>query len=167
MELARGDPWGNKPLNAGFLRIAGPVTADFVLLLEMGMAVGLVAGTWFARTGRFRAHARCQSAIVLFNACVIALTMVPSFRMQVLPRIPLRLGKASVALATAHAVRGSIAELMALYILLAAGTSVLPERMRITRYKAWMRGVLVLWWLSLLLGLATYTRWYLPELWRK
>src|SRR5712691_11391197 len=32
------------------------------------------------------------------------------------------------------------------YILLAAGTSVLPEKFRISKYKLWMRTVLVLWW---------------------
>jgi len=31
-----------------------------------------------------------------------------------------------------------------LYILLAAGTSVLPETFRITKYKLWMRTVLAL-----------------------
>jgi hypothetical protein len=33
---------------------------------------------------------------------------------------------------------------MGLYILLVAGTSVLPERFRIANYKLWMRTVLVL-----------------------
>jgi hypothetical protein len=43
---------------------------------------------------------------------------------------------------------------------MAVGTRVLPERFRITNYKLWMRMVLVLWWIVLLLGLATYARWY-------
>jgi hypothetical protein len=51
--------------------------------------------------------------------------------------------------------------------LVSAGTSVLPEKLRITRYKVWMRSVLVLWWVVLLLGMATYTRWYVPHLFRK
>ncbi|HET7751248.1 MAG TPA: hypothetical protein VFK81_17795, partial [Terriglobales bacterium] len=80
-----------------------------------------------------------------------------------LPRIPHKLGKAYVALATAHAALGSITELAALYILLAAGTRLLPERLRITRYKAWMRSVLALWWAVLLLGFATYARWYVRK----
>lgn len=62
--------------------------------------------------------------------------MIPSFRLQVVPRIPLKLGNAYVALATAHAALGSVAELAALYLLLAAGTQLLPKRLRITRYKA-------------------------------
>jgi uncharacterized membrane protein YozB (DUF420 family) len=139
------------------------LAADLVLLLEIAMGAGLLAGAWLARTGRFRQHAWCQSVIVLFNLAVIAVTMAPSFRAQVLPRIPLKLGKAYVALATAHATLGGFTELAGLYILLSAGTRLLPERMRITRYKPWMRSVLVLWWLVLLLGFATYTRWYVRK----
>jgi hypothetical protein len=59
-----------------------------------------------------------------------------------------------------------ITEIAGLYILLAAGTSVLPAKFRITKYKPWMRTVLVLWWVVLLLGLATYARWYVPHLFR-
>ena len=93
--------------------------------------------------------------------------MIPSFRVHVSSKIPLRFYKAYYVLATAHAALGSVTEVAGLYILLAAGTGVLPEKFRITKYKAWMRTVLVLWWLVLLLGLATYGRWYVPHLFRK
>ena len=147
----------------GVLGTDAPLAADVVLLLEIGMGVGLLAGAWLARLGRFRLHAGCQSLIVLLNSAVIALVMIPSFQARLLPRIPQKLGKPYVALATAHAALGGIAELGALYILLAAGTSLLPEKWRIARYRMWMRGVLVLWWLVLLLGVATYIRWYVPQ----
>jgi len=153
-------------VHEGFLGTAAPLAADIVLLLEIAMGLGLLAGAWLARTRRFGAHAWCQSAIVLCNLAVIALVMTPSFHDQVLPRIPAKLGKAYVALATAHGALGSIAELLALYILLAAGTRLLPEKFRITRYKTWMRSALALWWLVLLLGFATYARWYVPKLFR-
>jgi len=90
--------------------------------------------------------------------------MIPSFRAQVSPRIRLKLGKPYYALATAHAALGTITEIAGLYILLAAGTSVLPEKCRMTNYALWMRTVLVLWWVVLLLGVATYTWWYVPHL---
>jgi hypothetical protein len=66
-------------------------------------------------------------------------------------------------LATAHAASGSLTELLALYILLAAGTSLLPEKLRIHNFKLWMRSVLALWWIALLLGIGVYARWYLPH----
>jgi uncharacterized membrane protein YozB (DUF420 family) len=144
-----------------------PPYANLILLLEIAMGVGLLIGALLARMRRFRAHAWCQSAIVLLNLAVIVLVMIPSFRAHVSPKIPLKLSKPYYALATAHAALGTGTEIAGLYILLAAGTGVLPEKFRITKYKAWMRTVLVLWWFVLLLGLATYARWYVPRFFRK
>jgi hypothetical protein len=150
-------------LNGGFLGTAAPLYADLTLLLEIAMGVGLIIGALLARLQRFRGHAWCQSVIVLLNLAVIVLTMIPSFRAHVSPKIPLKLGKAYYALASAHAALGGIAELGGLYILLAVGTNLLPKKLRIVRYKFWMRMVLSAWWLVLLLGLATYARWYIPR----
>jgi len=150
-----------------FLETAAPRAANVVLVLEIAMGIGLLVGARLARKRRFRQHAWCQSAIVLLNLGVVAVMMIPSFRVHVLPRIPAKLGKAYYALATTHGAMGTVTELAGLYILLSAGTGVLPEKLRITEYKMWMRTVLVLWWVVLLFGLATYTRWYVPHLFRK
>jgi hypothetical protein len=125
-------------LNEGFLGTAAPLAADLVLLLEIGMGLGLLMGAWLARTRRFREHAWCQSVTVLLNLAVTPWRR----RMR----------------------RSEVTEIAGLYILLSAGTRLLPENMRITRYKVWMRSVLALWWFVLLLGMATYTRWYVPHL---
>jgi uncharacterized membrane protein YozB (DUF420 family) len=150
-------------MTGGFLGTVAPLYANLTLLLEIAMGVGLLLGALLARLRRFRQHAWCQSAIVLLNLAIIVLTMIPSFRVHVSPKIPIKLGKSYYALATAHAALGSVTEIAGLFILLAAGTRVLPEKFRITEYKAWMRTVLVLWWMVLLLGLATYSRWYVPH----
>jgi hypothetical protein len=144
-----------------------PLYANLTLLLEIAMGVGLIIGALLARRRHFRAHAWCQSLIVLLNLALILLIMIPSFRARVSPKLPLKLGKAFYALATAHAALGTITEIAGLYILLAAGTSLLPERFRITNFKLWMRSLLILWWLVLLLGFATYARWYVPHFFRK
>ena len=153
-------------MNDSLFASQAPLTADAVLLLEMAMGAGLLVGAWLARAKRYRQHAWCQSAVVVLNFAVIAVTMAPSFRAHVLPRVPAKLSRPYFAWATAHAALGSITELAALYILLAAGTSFLPERLRITRYKLWMRCVVALWWLTMLLGFTTYARWYAPNLFR-
>jgi uncharacterized membrane protein YozB (DUF420 family) len=154
-------------LREGFFGTAAPFPADLVLLLELAMGSALLAGAILARLGRFRAHAWCQSAVVLLNAALILLVMLPTFHRQVWPRIPLKLGKSYYALATSHAALGAIVECAAVYILLAAGTTLMPEKLRLTRYKLWMRTVLVGWWAVLLLGIATYGRWYMPNLFRR
>src|SRR6516164_1696254 len=154
-------------MKQSFLGTLAPSYAILTLLLEIAMGVGLLIGAFLARRRRFRQHAWCQSVIVLLNLAVIVLVMIPSFRLQVIPKVPLKLGKAYYALATVHATLGTITEIAGLYVLLAAGTGVLPERFRITKYKRWMRAVLMLWWVVLLLGFATYARWYFPHLFRK
>jgi hypothetical protein len=146
---------------------AAPPYANFTLFLELVMGVGLLAGALLARLNRFREHAWCQSVIVLVNLVLIVVTMLPSFRVHVAPRIPLKLGRPYYALATAHAALGTLAEGGGLYIAPAVGTSLLPARLRIRNYKMWMRSVLVMWWVVLLLGMATYARWYIPNLFRK
>jgi uncharacterized membrane protein YozB (DUF420 family) len=150
-----------------FLETAASCAVNVVLVLEIAMGIGLLLGARLARKKRFRQHAWCQSAIVLLNLAVVAVMMIPSFRVHVLPRIPAKLSKAYYALATTHGAFGTVTELAGLYVLLSAGTSLLPEKLRITKYKMWMRTVLVLWWVVLLLGMATYARWYVPHLFRK
>jgi len=131
------------------------------------MGIALLAGAVLARKKHFRLHAWCQSSVVLLNLGVIVIVMFPSFHAHVAPKIPQRLGKAFYALATLHGAMGFVTEFLALYILLAAGTKLLPAKLRITNYKLWMRSVLLLWWLVLLLGFATYARWYVPNLFQK
>ena len=125
----------------------------------MGMA--LLAGAVLARRRHYRAHAWCQSAVVLLNLVVIGLAMAPSFYTQLAPKIPQAMRKSYYAIAAGHAALGVIAELAGLYVVLAAGTRVLPKRFFLTNYRVWMRATLILWWMVLLLGVATYVRWYL------
>jgi len=128
----------------------------------VAMGIALTFGAWLARRGWYRSHAWCQSLIVLLNLVVIAVVMVPSFNTRVRPRIPEKLGHSFYTLATTHAVFASIAELAALYLMLAAGTNILPAQLRLSNLKVGMRITLALWWLAFLLGLATYLRWYVP-----
>ena len=79
-----------------------PPYANLILLLAIAMGAGPLIGALLARMLSFRAHAWCQSAIVLLNLAVIVLVMIPSFRVHVSPKIPLKLGNPYYALATAH-----------------------------------------------------------------
>ena len=147
-------------IKQGFLGTAAPLYADVILLLEIGMACALSLGAILARLHKYKTHGVCQSIVVLMNAAVILAGMAPTFQSRVLPKLPARLGNSYYLLATAHALLGTIAEGAALYVLLAAGTRVLPDRFRFGNYRVWMRTTLVLWWCALLLGVGTYIRSY-------
>jgi len=67
------------------------------------MGVALLVGAALARWGRYRAHAWCQSTVVLLNPVAILLTMMPSFRRSFAPPIPAELRNSYYALAAVHA----------------------------------------------------------------
>lgn len=69
------------------------------------------------------------------------------------------MSKPYVAVAAVHGMSGSMAELLGLYILLSAGTKILPASLRFKRWKLWMRIELALWMAVLLSGLGTYVLW--------
>ncbi len=56
--------------------------------------------------------------------------------------------------------QGIAAGLLGLYVVLAAGTKVLPRRLRFQRWKAWMRAALTLWWMVVITGVWVYHVWY-------
>jgi uncharacterized membrane protein YozB (DUF420 family) len=147
-------------MSKGFLGTAAPMAADRALVIEMGMGLALIVGAVLARRRHYRAHGWCQSIVVLLNLVMIIQFMVSSFRHQVLPEIPASLGDIHYAIAMAHGTLGTIAELFALYLVLAARTTILARRLRFLRYKRWMRVALALWLITLLSGIATYVQWY-------
>src|SRR5258708_17500270 len=134
--------------------------SDANLILQFAMGLALLIGMFLARKKMFRAHGICQSAVVILNLAAISFFMLPVFKRGVAPKIPGSLGDSFYAVATAHAVIGSIAELLGLYIILRAGTNLLPESLRFVNYKRWMRAELVIWWVVILLGIGTYGVWY-------
>jgi uncharacterized membrane protein YozB (DUF420 family) len=139
---------------------AASLSADWVLLTEIAMGLALIACSVLARRKRYRAHALCQSAVVLLNLPIVVWFMVRSFWRGVAPGLFAHIGRSYYWLAAAHGCLGAAAEVLGLYILLAAGTNWLPPGLRFTHYKLWMRSLLALWWLVLLLGIATYIRWF-------
>jgi hypothetical protein len=144
----------------GFLGTWASFGADVNLLIQFAMGIALLAGALLARARRYTAHGICQALVLLLNLPMVALVMWPSFQVRVMPRFTSHFGKRDHAIATAHGALGALAELLGLYIVVVAGTNVLPVTWRIQRWKLWMRIELVLWWVVLLMGLATYYVWY-------
>jgi plastocyanin len=134
-----------------------PIYSPFLnLLVQCGLATILLCGAVLARQRRFRTHGWVQSTVVLVNLAAIFGFMLPSFSRQMAPHWRITLHGASDWIVLAHAAVGGTAELLAIYVILVAGSSLLPERYRFSRYKPWMRTTLALWLLALLLGFATY-----------
>jgi uncharacterized membrane protein YozB (DUF420 family) len=144
----------------GFLGTQAGLSADLNLVIQTAMGIALIAGALLARAKRYTAHGVCQSAVLFLNLAMIALVMGPSFHQIVLPGLPAHFGKHYYAIATAHGALGAVAELLGLYIILVAGTNILPQSLRFRRWKLWMRVELALWWVVLLMGFATYYFWY-------
>lgn len=145
----------------GFLGTGATFYADLNLLVQLAMGFALLYGMALARRQNFTAHKYCQSSVMILNLAMIFLVMAPSYHRQVQPQVPGGLNDTYYLVAFLHASLGTIAEVLGLYIVLVAGTKLLPEKLRFKRYRPWMRTELALWWVVLLFGLGTYYFWYL------
>jgi len=145
----------------GFLGTGATFRADLNLTIQIAMGLMLLVGMYLAKRKKFRPHKYLQSSVMLLNLVMIALIMVPSFHRQVQPQVPSGLNEAYYFVPYVHAILGTIAEVLGLYIVLVAATKVIPKKLRFKRYKPWMRTELGLWWVVILIGLATYYIWYI------
>jgi uncharacterized membrane protein YozB (DUF420 family) len=98
--------------------------------------------------------------VLLVNLLMIGLVMWPSFQQQVTPMFPKAFHRWYYAVAATHALVGITAETLGLYIVLVAGTNLLPRWLCFTQWTPWMQLELVLWSIVLLTGVATYCAWY-------
>jgi uncharacterized membrane protein YozB (DUF420 family) len=145
----------------GFLGTGATFRADLNLVVQLIMGLALIAGTFLAKQKRYRAHGICQTTVLLLNLLMIGLVMGPTFQQQVEPALPKVLHKWYYAAAAIHGLLGVGVELLGLYIVIVAGTSVLPQWLRFKDWKLWMRIELILWSIVLLAGLGTYYAWYI------
>ena len=145
---------------SGFLGTGATFAADINFIVQIAMGGALIVGVILAKQKRYRAHGACQTTVLLLNVWMIALTMWPSFREQVVQSIPRALQRGYYAIATVHMLLGTSAELLGIYIVLVVGTKLLPPSLRFTNWKRWMRIELVLWLLALAWCLGTYYEWY-------
>lgn len=140
----------------GFLGRGALFGADLNLLIQVGLGVVLLGGMLLARRGWYRGHGACQSSVFLAVAVMTAIWMGPSLHLNYGPSLAgLVVNRVNVAVA-AHIVVGTVALLLGAYVVLVAGTPLVPKRLRFDNYKPWMRTLLALWWLAIVLGVTTY-----------
>jgi len=145
----------------GFLGTGATFAADLNLVVQIIMGTGLIVGWFLAKRQRYRAHGICQTSVLFLNLLMTGLVMWPSFQQQVKPALTKALHNRYYEAATIHAVFGTVAELLGLYIVVVAGTNVIPQSLRFKRWKLWMRAELVLWMIVLGMGFGTYYAWYI------
>jgi len=114
----------------GFLGTGATFSADLNLVVQLVMAIALIAGALLARRKRYKAHGICQTTVLLLNLLMIGLVMWPSFRQQVQPAVFRHRFKWYYEIAAIHGVLGAWAELLGLYIVVVAATNFLPQWLR-------------------------------------
>ena len=139
----------------GFLGTNAPFISDLSLVLML-LAVGtLTYGRYLARNKRYRAHGWIQTAGVALSALVAVTFMLYSFLKHILPGVPSKLLEGDYGLSTLHALTGSAAVLLGVFVVL-RGHNLVPKAMRFRNYTAFMRSSYTIYLLATLLGLAIY-----------
>jgi hypothetical protein len=142
-------------LSEGFLGRPSTFGADLNLLVQLGLGLLLLAGLLLARRARYGLHGACQTTALVVTLAMTAIWMAPAYHANWGPGI-FTFGTRVTAAAAAHVLTGSLALLLGLYVVLVAGTPLIPKGLRFGNYQAWMRSLLAVWWLALLLGVLTY-----------
>lgn len=141
----------------GFLGGNAPFGAHLNLLAQIAVAVLLLFGAWLARRGRYRAHGACQTLAFAATVTLTAIWMAPGLHEIFLPGLA-RDGATRINLAiVAHVTLGTATLLLGGWVILVAGTSLIPKRLRFANYTRWMRTLLVLWWTTAALGVLAYS----------
>ena len=144
---------------AGFLGTNGSVGADLSLVVMLVAFAMLTVGVVLARTKRYTAHRWVQTAAVILNAIPVAVWMVRSYWLYVLPELPGNLSRSIDALTTVHAVTGLVGVVLGLFVVIRAN-QLTARGMSVARYKNWMRAAYVVYLLGTVLGVWVYIALY-------
>ena len=140
----------------GFLLSTSTLGGDVNLIVQLLLGVTLLAGAHLAQRGFYGAHGACQTTALALTLLLTVAWMAPTFRDVYEGSIERGVvNRVNVAVA-GHVVLGTLTLLLGGWIVLVAGTRLVPPRWRFTNYKVWMRTLLVLWWLGIVFGVATY-----------
>lgn len=126
------------------------------LFLQVGLGLLLLLGMALARRGWYRAHGVCQASAFVVAVVATVVWMVPSLREIYAPSIVRGVVNRENLVVVAHSALGSLTLLLAAYVILVAGTPMIPARLRFQNYRRWMRILLGLWWVTIMLGVVLY-----------
>jgi uncharacterized membrane protein YozB (DUF420 family) len=147
-------------LNAsGFLGTNATLLSD--LSLVVGILVGLILtlGAIMAVRKQFGLHRALQTVGVTLNILQVLLVMVGRFAEAAVPGIPDRLSEAFYQVAAIHALVGLLAFALGTFVML-RGNNLVPQGLRFSNYKLYMRSAYGLYMVVTVLGILTYYSWY-------
>ena len=148
---------------AGVLGTKAPFGTKASLIAMVLAAVLFTIGWRLAVRKQYDAHRWVQTVAVCLNASLVLAWMIRYFVLYVVPEIPARLGEASYAVTTVHAVVGAIGLVLGVFVAL-RGNELVPSGLRFTNYKLFMRSSYALYMLGTLLGVIVYIIIYVPGL---
>lgn len=140
----------------GFLQSTSTFGGDANLVVQLGLGALLLVGVVLVRRGGHRAHGACQTAALVGALVLTVVWMAPAFHETYWDALARRVVNRVNIAVVAHVVAGTLALGLGIWVVLVAGTPLVPARWRFADYKRWMRPLLALWWLAIALGVVTY-----------
>ena len=139
----------------GFLGTNATFRPDLTLVLILVTAMLFTIGWQLAVRKRYTAHRWVQTLAASLNAIVVLSTMISSFLIFILPGIPGKLLEGSYGVTTVHALVGMVGLVLGVFVVL-RGNELVPQSLRFTNYKLYMRIAYALYMVSTLIGVAVY-----------
>jgi hypothetical protein len=137
----------------------GPLIADANLILEVILVAGITYGYLLARRGNIDAHQINQTTWVILNIGLIVLVMAGSMQDVKIAKTA-DLADWRIGVTWLHASVGALTALAGLWIVLQMN-DVLPRGLHVGAWRNLMRAAFAGYWLTGLLGCATYYFWYI------
>ena len=139
----------------GFLGTRATFGPDIALILILISSAMFTVGWQLAVHKHYDIHRWVQTSAATINAVAVLAIMVGSFVGFVLPNIPRKIAEPVTSITTIHAVIGTIAFLLGVFVVLRANKLV-PKAWRFENYKLFMRTSYALYMLTTLIGIGVY-----------
>ena len=143
----------------GFLGTSANFAADFTLVAMLLIAALFTVGVAMALKQRYETHRWIQTTAAGLNAIMVLWMMILPFRDFALPGIPGQLNERFYAITALHAFVGFFGMTFGLFVTL-RGNELVPEALKFSNYKGFMRVSYSLYMLATLLGVWVYFAWF-------
>lgn len=137
----------------------GPNTSlltDVTLIVQILFYLILCAGVVAQLQNKHKLHSTLQIPVVVLNLLFIGMVMIPTF-FSLPASFSAQIARPPVLITAAHAMLGTVAQLLSIYCLL-AGLGILPRKVGALRY--WMWGAFVAWTAAIIFGIGVYIMFY-------